>query len=342
MKIIQKTYFKIITQFLKGFEYFSGEYYFSFLKRERFSQQVTTLDFSKNSFSDTAIIMQGQVIKKDNFTLNTVLIYKKRYPNALIIVSTWEEHESKELIEFAENNDFVILFNIKPLNSGISNINLQIISTKNGIEFAKSRGVKYCVKTRTDQRIYKKDFLNFLNSTRTFFNNNKILADYGLNDRIIITSLNTYKFRLYGPSDMFMYGHIDDIFKYWDVELDNRILNQLDINNTVIGWSQASLCEVYLCINYLQRINYEFNWSIYDSWSVLANFFIVIDKLSIDLFWFKYNRWFEFRYYTNIAVNLTEEFMFSDWVSSVDSMSNYNQELESLLLYENMSENINF
>ena len=54
-----------------------------------------------------------------------------------------------------------IIKNSKPDYSGIANINFQIESTKNGILKAKKLGLKYCLKTRTDQRIYRHDFILF-------------------------------------------------------------------------------------------------------------------------------------------------------------------------------------
>ena len=48
--------------------------------------------------SDCAIIIQGPVITKNKFTLETVKLYLKLHPNAYIILSTWDD-TSKEVIE---------------------------------------------------------------------------------------------------------------------------------------------------------------------------------------------------------------------------------------------------
>ena len=44
----------------------------------------------KNNF---AIVMQGPIRKEENFTFNTVCYYKNIYPDAVIIVSTWDDEE---------------------------------------------------------------------------------------------------------------------------------------------------------------------------------------------------------------------------------------------------------
>ena len=68
----------------------------------------------------------------------------------------------------------------------------------------------------------------------------------------------------------------------------------------------------------------------------MANFFFVVDALSIDIFWFKYNRWDERKRYQNVNRRLNEEFMFSDWINSYNELIQYNDSEEQKLFKPNM------
>ena len=308
------------------FEKIFPSQYLSIVLRLRKSDDINArpdiIDFKEK----VAIVMQGPIVTKDSFTYETLKIYRKRFPKISLILSTWNEYSKDELNKFKAIN-VEIIRNTKPDYAGISNINFQIESTKNGIFKAKELGFKYCLKTRTDQRIYRHDFILFFLSLLDIFK----IENKNLRKRLIIASLNTYKYRLYGVSDMLMFGHIDDMFKYWNVSFDKRVLKDVEMGVSALEYSKACICEVYLCTEFLKKINYCISFTLEDSWSVLANYFCVVDSKSIDLFWFKYARWNEDKRYQNMKRKLDEEFYFSDWVNSVNNLSSYSENQENLI-----------
>jgi len=318
--------FKISKIFMIILEKVFPSHYLSMVSRLRKSDDINTkpdiIDFKEK----VAIVMQGPIVTKDNFTYETLKIYRKRFPKISLILSTWNEYSEDELNKFKAIN-VEIIRNTKPDYAGISNINFQIESTKNGIFKAKELGFKYCLKTRTDQRIYRHDFILFFLSLLDIFK----IENKNLRKRLIIASLNTYKYRLYGVSDMLMFGHIDDMFKYWNVSFDKRVLKDVEMGVSALEYSKACICEVYLCTEFLKKINYCISFTLEDSWSVLANYFCVVDSKSIDLFWFKYARWNEDKRYQNMKRKLDEEFYFSDWVNSVNNLSSYSENQENLI-----------
>ena len=324
--------FKISKIFMMILEKVFPSHYFSIVLRLRRSDDIGAKpDIS--SFKDkVAIVMQGPIVTKDNFTYETLKIYRKRFPKISLILSTWDEYSKDELSKFKTINVEIII-NSKPDYSGIANINFQIESTKNGILKAKKLGLKYCLKTRTDQRIYRHDFILFFLSLLDIFK----IKNKDLRKRLIISSLNTYKYRLYGVSDMLMFGHIDDMLKYWNVSFDNRLLKDVKIGISSLEYSKARICEVYLCTEFLKKINHCIDFTLEDSWRVLANYFCVVDSKSIDLFWFKYARWNEERRYQNMKRKLDEEFFFSDWINSVNDLKSYSKNQESLIKKKNMT-----
>ena len=111
----------------------------------------------KKSLDDYAIIIQGPLDLKHNFTFETLKYYKLNY-DCTIILSTWEEKIIKFLNEI-KKLDIEVLINKKPNTSGWGNINYQTLSTYNAIKHAKLLGKKYVAKTRTDNcKIYSIDF----------------------------------------------------------------------------------------------------------------------------------------------------------------------------------------
>ena len=120
-----------------------------------------------HGFNSYAIVMQGQIAKDDSFTESTLYHYRKMYPDATIILSTWDD-EPADIISRLESKGIICLCNEYPEkeNYGRGNLNLQLINTKNGVVLAAKRSeIKYILKTRTDQRIYMNNFLQYFGAS---------------------------------------------------------------------------------------------------------------------------------------------------------------------------------
>jgi hypothetical protein len=292
--------------------------------RDRYADSIESLTDKACGAESIAIIVQGPIVEKDGFTLNTLKIYRKRYPRVKIVLSTWKG-VSESFVKKLTDLDIDLLLNEEPTYKGISNINLQIMSTKSGINHAMNNGVEYCLKTRTDQRIYRRDFLGYFMSLLAIFRPNNTL----MGNRLVTVSLNTFKYRLYGVTDMFMFGAIDDMWLYWNAEYDSRTLEDINHGNTLRDFSKAMLCEVYLNVNFLKKVKFPVDFTIKNYWKSLADLFIVIDKSSIDLFWFKYNRWDEHGRFAHKGTLAREELMFLDWINMYNDMIIYNESEEA-------------
>ncbi len=257
------------------------------------------------------VVIQGS-IGSDGFVCETVKIYKKIFPCSQIVVSTWVG-ESGNAIKELENVGASVILNEKPKNRGISNINLQIVSTRSGIEFAKSKGAKFILKTRSDQRIYATNTYDYFKNLLLTF---PPLSDF-VNQRIIGISLNTFLYRMYGLSDMLMFGHVEDVLKFWSVKQDDREPDfPFDASSaTLREFAEWNVCEVYLATEYLKSLGHTPKWTLEDSWDVFKKYFCIIDKESIDLFWNKYTtleyRWLRY----DLSHNNFYEISFRDWLS---------------------------
>jgi hypothetical protein len=92
---------------------------------------------------------------------------------------------------------------------------------------------------------------------------------------------------------MFMFGHVEDLLKFWNGRLDLRELPERG------GFSRSYALErnveVFLTTNFLEHCGETLNWTLSDYWNSLAKRFIIVDSGFLDLHWPKYssieNRW---------------------------------------------------
>ncbi|MCB1166844.1 MAG: hypothetical protein KDK37_10440 [Leptospiraceae bacterium] len=239
--------------------------------------------------SNTGIVMQGPPLFDDEFTIQTLQLYRQMYPDCRIILSTWND-VPKEWLQQAENLSVDVCLNRKPERTGIANLNFQIASSRAGIEKARSLGLKHILKTRTDQRFYCPDTLNLLHAIL----NKYAPASLGASARILAVSLNSFRFRPYSVSDMFLFGTIEDQERFWSAPLDPRE-GKPDFP-TLGSWSRAEMAEVYLVANYLRALGWQPDFTLKDSWAAFRDLFSIVDASMIDLYWPKYERFLEHRY----------------------------------------------
>ena len=208
--------------------------------------------------------------------------------------------------------NIILVQNEPPLFAGLSNVNLQITSTVGGIRRADDGQTKYVLKTRTDQRCYKPfDFLSYMRFLQEKF---PLAVNECLMRRLIIVSLDSLKNRLYGVTDFFMFGNIADMKKYWDLPLDTNTFPGGILPPEMM--IQSKVAEGYLVNNFFATTGFKPDWTVDNSNFFFSRFFCIIDKEQIDLFWFKYNRYFE-----SISDHELEEYKiwqrreFADWTS---------------------------
>ena len=259
--------------------------------------------------SEYAVIVQGQIIEEEKFTIETLKIYRKLFGSKVIIIfSTWIGIR-KEIKEYLKKFNIYIIESIIPEKSH-HNIGCQIVSTVAGLKQAKVLGCKYAIKTRSDQRIYSADVLGVCRNLQKIFPL-KFYKNGNLKERLIICSRNTYKYRVYGISDFFMFGNLEDLFLYWDIDWKKY-------HKVKSSWNEyfKYFCpETFICSQFLKRIEYTVKNDLNDTLRVYKNFFIVIDRQLLELFWFKYSNAIDSRF-EKFEKNMLEEFKFKDWINA--------------------------
>ena len=235
-----------------------------------------------------AIVIQGPIQRRDNFTIESAYIYRRLMPEAHIIISTWASERDSKLDALAEEGIRVV-YSTPPERSGANNINFQIVSTQSGIAAAAELGCQYVLKSRSDQRFYAPNLLPYFLS---------LLQEYPpthpkrQRQRIIELSMNICRFRPYSMCDMFQFGHIDDLHRMWNLELDPRSISVADYSSQSLTPRQISedrIAEIYVHRAYLESLGDEAAVDLATYYRILSEYFIIIDKEVVDLFWNKYH-----------------------------------------------------
>ena len=244
-----------------------------------FSAKQIKIESTNYPYPRTAIVIQGPVVEKRNFTLETVRFYKGLFKETEIILATWADISSSTLSLFQKESIHVVRTSY-PEHNGRRNINLQLASTQAGIKKAEELGVTHVLKTRTDQRFHNPHLLAFLHNLHKTFPS---LEKYPQQkERIIVGHQGTSKYKIYDINDQFQFGTLSDMKMFWNIPL-------------VAPDKELPSTETHLFTTYLKKLGRELDWTNADSLEALATTCIVVDKQSIDLYWYKYIRHREYR-----------------------------------------------
>jgi len=291
------------------------------------SNDIPSLE-NKTERIDLGIILQGPICRSQNFTYLTILRYLHHYPKCHIILSTWKTEKLGKFEKLSEKFPNLHILQLEtPENSGPSNINYQIYSTREGLLKVKELGLEYVIKSRTDQCLYDAFALDKLRDAYQRY------STPGEINRITFLALNTFMFRLYGPSDMFQFGKTDQVINYWNVPHDVRENESLQLGLTSLReYSMNELCEVYVCANYLRRLGFQLDFTLKQNLTIFRDLFIILDASYVDLLWNKYtfkdDRWavqdfpnrsieWNFALWNNLRENLDYISTFDDFLDEI-------------------------
>lgn len=274
---------------------------------------------------DIGIVLQGPILYHQDFTYLTILRYLQYYPGLQIVLATWKSENIKKFTKLTLLFPNLHILQLdKPSLPGWSNINYQIISTKAGLSKIKELGLNYVIKSRTDQCLFDPFALDKLRLAYDSYRRDDDIS------RICFLSLNSFLFRLYGPSDMFQFGKTDQIIKYWDVPNDAREPKDPGCKISLRTMSKYEFGEFYMCINYLRSLGFKLDFTMKQNLTFFRDLFIILDASHVDLIWNKYtydnNRWV-----APMFPHLAQEWNFALW-------SGLNSNLEYLASYDSFLE----
>ena len=252
------------------------------LKLDLINSKVCT----NNEYGTVGILLQGPIIRENRFTEQVILRYLALFSEAKVVLSTWSDEEISLPIEILNHQNFHLVKVAKPKFPGLSNINLQIASTKSGLNKMEVLDVKFVAKTRTDQCLFNPRAIDLL------------LTAYSLHckdlepDKIIGLSSNTFLFRNYSFSDMFQFSSLKTIIDYWSCPYDQRLVGDLNPypESTMRHSGLLRIAETYLVTNYMKLNGIDPDNSFKQSLEIYRDLFCILDSSAVELIWNKYSQ----------------------------------------------------
>ena len=316
------------------------------------SEQFYYSELNSRIQDELAIIIQGGLYAKDNFTVETCKVYRKSFKNAKIIVSTWENEDTEIINELKELGVFVIQSK-KPKFTGIGNINLQVKSTYEGLKYAKKIKAKYVLKTRTDQRLQKNNLYEYFISLLEKF---PVVKDGVLKlpqtQRIIVlqSPVAASMFMPLHVSDFLYFGRIEDVTRIFEIdeekisetkeerfEREKKLINE----NSAMEFHhleapEVKLMETYI-LNYQKDLKPEELLSVYNFWNLLKEDLLVVSYNDVGFLWGKDGRYYNenelLHNYDLGDSDLTRKkyvLDFSNWLSIYCGVLEYSKEYEKI------------
>ena len=278
---------------------------------------------AKSEVDDTAIIIQGQIMYKKDFTLETVYRYRYLYPNIPIIISTWVDEVESDFRWRLEAIGVDILENVYPKESGEDHINYQLCNSLNGILYAKEHfSVKYALKCRSDQRFYLPGFINYLRNEIEMY---PIKNGGKLSKRLVFqgspNSMISFPFRI---TDFWAFGIIGDMLMLYSAPLSPNLDNRGTYKNvsSLVAYENDNFykklseneridhakrlegyldCETYITRSFYERCILERTLCaekddiMLHFWEYIRNNIIIEDQETLLMYWNKYT-WPRYNY----------------------------------------------
>lgn len=261
-----------------------------------------------NQSHSFAIILQGPICVKDNMTFNTICFYKEVYPNAVIIVSTWDD-ESEEYMDRLVRLGATVVRNSKPEKSGVLNVNYQLVSSLAGVKKAQEMGCEFAVKTRTDQRVCKPFIFDSMISAINLFPNT---SDKQKGRVVALGVCSGGMFIPYHTCDFLYLGYTEDLVQLFSVSLDYRTCNEelrrrFNISTRCQVSRQMLPPEIYILKRYCRDIlDISCEDTVKSYWEIVKNNLICYGMNDIDLTWSKYDRLYDMNFYSSRYYGATD------------------------------------
>jgi len=276
----------LLTKFLEGRTGAYFDYKFYPIEPKNFKRPL----LEKDTKYKIGIVVQGPIIKKNNLTENVIKQLRKiTCSKNKILLSTWEEDLllNNHQQTFNKITD-VIIKNTKPKFYGPNNVNLQITSTLNGIEYFEKKKFNYVLKIRTDQIYYSENILNFLEDLINFFKiNKKINQRTNIHNKIVTCQPKSNE--IFSINDQFMFASIKDLKNYWNRESLFSKKKFLDKDNADTKIFENYGIESYLYIKFLKKINYKFELNLSSYKKSINDLCCLVDVSMLDRYWKKYS-----------------------------------------------------
>ena len=98
-----------------------------------------------------------------------------------------------------------------------------------------------------------------------------------IKSRIIVPSLNTFKFRIYSLSDIVMFGESEDLIEYFKPEFFKEGLKKFNLDEkNFLNNGTPVVAEIFLCSRFINSLEGKMNWDLSNWWQSLKIIFVLL------------------------------------------------------------------
>lgn len=236
--------------------------------------QTNTLDHS-----ETGVVIQGPF--EDGLTIPLIRRFRELYPQARLVLSTWDTTPESSLQYVRHLVDGLVLLPDLE-NPGHHNRNRQSFTTHEGLKAAKALGCTHALKVRSDVLICEDAFLDYLSA---LWAEHPIDPSSPAKGRILVPESFSRLVMPLHPSDMIMFGHIDDVLRFWDTG-HNSTKTALAFSESMWDFCMGgSVPEVEFTVKYCQKLGDDIPSDYLVALEWLCAHFAFVDDETLGIFW---------------------------------------------------------
>ena len=161
--------------------------------------------------------MQGIIIQGPTTYSKEIVDCYQDIPN--VVFSTWDT-EPQENIDYIKSKNIEVIQLPKPSSPGYLNINYQTLSTFNGIQYLKDKGITEGLKIRSDYHVSNLKLLLSILKNRSL----SFLSICKPEVRPLYYELEYTHTSFDFPVDHIIYGTLDNLEKCFDFQLEENLL----------------------------------------------------------------------------------------------------------------------
>lgn len=259
------------------------------------------LIYRGNSTEEFCIVMQGPLLYRDDFTLETVRYYGRVFPGVLVIISTWENELDDYIQKLRSEKNCVVILNKHPNKPGGGNVNYQCVSSRKGMLEAKKFDKKYVLKSRTDMRITMPGVLEMLYQYLKMY---PISEEKNKKQKFRLILFGVYLFHPYQAGDFFCFGETNDLINYYNIDCELSAAPTVGANTMIDNkWTYRMLFESpqgenAINIHYFSKMNGKVECELEEWWKVISEYIIALPLSFLNPIWLKYDYNHELNYIT--------------------------------------------
>ena len=264
------------------------DHYVSYRLRPKTTGGIPVLNMN-GDLSSLAIVMQGPLMLDDDFTAETVRFYRRCYPDAEVIVSSWVGSDAQAVGRIESEGATVVLSEM-PENCGHLNINYQAVNTLAGVKKAIELGAQYVCKTRTDQRLCHTEAMGHLmNLLHAYPVCGDDFAETPRGRIAAVCMPYGDMFFPYAISDFLYFGYAEDILKLFSLPLDTREKGKGGFGMTRRKIAEDLIApEIQFIRSYIDAMGGSSECTVKAYWTFMKNHMITLNKNELGLYWPKY------------------------------------------------------